>query len=101
MKDTLIQHIDNTQSTNKLLSSWILERADTEAKIPPFFALWADFQTAGRGMGSNHWFSEAGKNLLGAFWQPGGVLCDTSLLSTLPEEIFVDGCAEILKYALI
>ena len=44
---------------------------------------------------------EAGKNLLGAFWQPVGVLCDTSLLSTLPEEIFVDGCAEILKYALI
>lgn len=72
MKDTPIQHIDNTQSTNKLLSSWILERADTEAKIPPFFALWADFQTAGRGMGSNHWFSEAGKNLLVSFYfEPG------------------------------
>ena len=72
MKDTLIQHIDKTQSTNKLLSSWVEERADTDAKIPPFFALWADFQTAGRGMGANHWFSEAGKNLLVSFYfEPG------------------------------
>ncbi len=43
----------------------------------------------------------AGKNLMGAFWQPSLVLCDTGILSTLPEDIFTDGCAEVIKYAIL
>ena len=43
----------------------------------------------------------AGKNLVGAFCQPSLVLCDTDTLSTLPEAIFRDGCAEIIKYAIL
>ena len=43
----------------------------------------------------------AGKNLAGAFWQPSLVLCDTDCLQTLPEEIFRDGCAEIIKTAIL
>jgi len=43
----------------------------------------------------------AGKNLLGAFYQPDLVLCDTSLLSTLTEDVFRDGCAEVIKYGMI
>lgn len=43
----------------------------------------------------------AGKNLAGAFWQPSLVLCDTDTLDTLPEEIFRDGCAEVIKYAIL
>ena len=43
----------------------------------------------------------AGKNLAGAFCQPSLVLCDTELLQTLPEEIFRDGCAEVIKYAIL
>jgi len=43
----------------------------------------------------------AGKNLCGAFWQPVLVLCDTALLATLPEQIFTDGCAEVIKYAVL
>ena len=43
----------------------------------------------------------AGKNLLGAFHQPALVLCDPMTLSTLPDEIYRDGCAEIIKYAMI
>jgi 3-dehydroquinate synthase len=43
----------------------------------------------------------AGKNLCGAFYQPAFVLCDTQTLSTLPEDIFRDGCAEIIKYAVL
>ena len=42
-----------------------------------------------------------GKNLMGAFWQPGAVLCDTGTLGTLPAEIFSDGCAEVVKTALL
>ena len=40
----------------------------------------------------------AGKNLAGAFWQPSLVLCDTDTLQSLPDEIFRDGCAEVIKY---
>ena len=43
----------------------------------------------------------AGKNLCGAFYQPSAVLCDTAVLQTLPEEVFREGCAEIIKYAVL
>lgn len=43
----------------------------------------------------------AGKNLAGAFWQPSLVLCDTDCLATLPENIFRDGCAEVIKTAIL
>lgn len=43
----------------------------------------------------------AGKNLVGAFCQPDLVLCDTDLLNTLPRDIFVDGCAEVIKYGVL
>ena len=43
----------------------------------------------------------AGKNLAGAFWQPALVLCDTDTLATLPEDIFRDGCAEVIKTAIL
>ena len=42
-----------------------------------------------------------GKNLAGAFWQPSLVLCDIDTLDTLPEEIFRDGCAEVIKTAIL
>lgn len=42
-----------------------------------------------------------GKNMVGAFWQPSLVLCDTDTLDTLPRDIFRDGCAEVLKYGVI
>ena len=43
----------------------------------------------------------AGKNLVGAFYQPRFVLCDTDLLQTLPEDRFTEGCAEIIKYGIL
>ena len=42
-----------------------------------------------------------GKNLVGAFYQPSLVICDYETLSTLPEDIFRDGCAEVIKYGII
>ena len=43
----------------------------------------------------------AGKNLAGAFYQPSLVLCDTDTLNTLPESVFRDGCAEVVKYGIL
>ena len=42
-----------------------------------------------------------GKNLCGAFYQPVLVLCDTDTLQTLPDDIFRDGCAEVIKYGVL
>lgn len=42
-----------------------------------------------------------GKNLAGAFYQPKLVLCDTDCLNTLPDEVFRDGCAEVIKYGIL
>jgi 3-dehydroquinate synthase len=43
----------------------------------------------------------AGKNLAGAFYQPDVVICDVSLLDTLPDEVYKDGCAEVIKHGMI
>jgi len=43
----------------------------------------------------------AGKNLCGCFSQPSLVICDYETLSTLPEETFADGCAEVVKYGVL
>lgn len=42
-----------------------------------------------------------GKNMFGAFYQPSAVLCDTTVLSTLPEAEFSNGIAEVIKYAVL
>ena len=43
----------------------------------------------------------AGKNLIGAFHQPGSVLIDTDVLKTLPERQISAGIAEIIKYGFL
>ena len=42
-----------------------------------------------------------GKNLVGAFWQPLAVICDTSTLATLPADQFRNGVGEVAKYELL
>ena len=42
-----------------------------------------------------------GKNLVGAFWEPAGVLCDLAALETLPRNDYVSGLAEVVKCGFI
>ena len=42
-----------------------------------------------------------GKNLVGAFWQPAAVLCDTDTLTTLPPREYRSGLGEMAKYAFL
>ena len=43
----------------------------------------------------------AGKNLIGAFHQPAGVLIDVETLRTLPRAELIGGLAECVKHAVI
>lgn len=45
--------------------------------------------------------SASGKNLIGAFHHPVAVVVDPDLLTTLPDEIFRQGLAEVVKHAAI
>lgn len=42
-----------------------------------------------------------GKNLAGAFYQPKAVLIDPETLDTLPDRVFQDGLAEVVKYGVL
>ena len=42
-----------------------------------------------------------GKNMIGAFYQPKAVVCDISVLNTLPPTEYLAGLAEIVKYGVI
>ncbi len=42
-----------------------------------------------------------GKNMVGAFWQPRGVVIDVAVLDSLPEREYKAGLAEVVKYGVI
>lgn len=45
--------------------------------------------------------TDAGKNLVGAFWSPGGVICDINALETLPVNDLLAGMGEVVKVGFV
>ncbi len=65
--------------------------------VPTSVVAQVDSSVGGK-VGINH---PAGKNLLGHFHQPAAVLVNVDFLQTLPLEEFINGMAEVIKYAVI
>ncbi len=66
-------------------------------QVPTSLLAMVDSSVGGK-TGINH---AAGKNLIGAFWQPKVVLIDVDVLSTLPGEEYISALAEVIKYGVI
>ncbi|WP_331775835.1 3-dehydroquinate synthase [Sulfurospirillum sp. 1612] len=74
----------------------IFQRGIRFIQIPTTLLAQVDASVGGK-TGVN---SPYGKNLIGAFWQPSRVYCDTQFLKTLPAREFSAGVAEIIKMAV-
>ena len=66
-------------------------------QVPTTLLAQVDSSVGGK-TGVNH---ALGKNMIGAFYQPGVVVIDTSTLNTLADRELAAGLAEMIKYGLI
>lgn len=76
-------------------STWM--RGIRYVNCPTSLLAMVDASTGGK-TGVN---TAAGKNLVGSFYTPVGVLADTCAFSTLPNDIFVEGLGEVAKSGFI
>jgi 3-dehydroquinate synthase len=76
-------------------ATWL--RGVRVVQVPTTLAAMVDAAVGGK-TGIN---TAEGKNLVGAFHPPAGVLCDLTVLDTLPRNDFVAGLAEVVKCGFI
>jgi 3-dehydroquinate synthase len=76
-------------------ATWL--RGVTVVQVPTTLLAMVDAAVGGK-TGIN---TAEGKNLVGAFHPPAGVLCDLMMLETLPPQEFVSGLAEVIKCGFI
>jgi len=74
----------------------IYQRGINFIQVPTTLLAQVDASVGGK-TGINNKF---GKNLIGAFWQPKAVYCETAFLKTLPKREFSAGVAEMIKMAV-
>lgn len=75
----------------------IYKRGVPYVQIPTTLLAQVDSSIGGKTAVDTAW----GKNLIGAFYQPRLIVCDTVFLETLPREQLLSGLAEAVKYGII
>ena len=75
------QHLKETTSTNVWLTEKVREMRANGEPVPDLYAVYADFQTAGRGAGNNTWHSSRGLNILTS-------ICFTTGLAAADQFVF-------------
>lgn len=106
--DALLAHRHDRRTTLVALGGGVIgdmtgfaaacyQRGVDFVQIPTTLLSQVDSSVGGK-TGINH---PAGKNMIGAFYQPKAVLIDTQTLKTLPDREVSAGLAEIIKYGLI
>jgi 3-dehydroquinate synthase len=75
----------------------IYQRGIAYLQVPTTLLAQVDSSVGGK-TAVNH---PLGKNMIGAFHQPAGVVIDTACLATLPSRELVAGLAEVVKYGAI
>jgi 3-dehydroquinate synthase len=106
--DALLSHRFNRRCTLIALGGGVVgdicgfaaasyQRGVDFVQVPTTLLSQVDSSVGGK-TGVNH---RLGKNMIGAFHQPNGVIIDTDTLSTLADRELSAGLAEIIKYGLI
>ena len=106
--DFLIEHRNNRNTCVIALGGGVVgdltgfvaatyQRGVDFIQIPTTLLAQVDSSVGGK-TAVNH---SAGKNLIGAFYQPRVVIADTDVLSTLSEREYAAGLAEVVKYGVI
>jgi 3-dehydroquinate synthase len=85
----------STDLAGWVAAAWL--RGVRVVQVPTTLAGMVDAAVGGK-TGIN---TDRGKNLVGAFHPPGGVLCDLDVLATLPPNDYVAGLAEVVKCGFI
>jgi BirA family biotin operon repressor/biotin-[acetyl-CoA-carboxylase] ligase len=62
------QFVETTNSTNLLINEIIEKNNQNGTRLPDFFYVATNFQTAGKGQGSKVWLSNKGENILATFY---------------------------------
>ncbi len=96
-KSTLVSLGGGVVSDLTGFAASIYERGVEFVALPTTLLAAVDASVGGK-TGFNNKF---GKNLLGSFWQPRGVFCQTEFLKSLPAREFSAGVAEAIKMAVI
>ncbi|MDO4913829.1 MAG: bifunctional shikimate kinase/3-dehydroquinate synthase [Bifidobacteriaceae bacterium] len=78
-----------------IAATWM--RGITYVNCPTSLLAMVDASTGGK-TGIN---TDEGKNLVGSFYTPVGVLADLQALTTLPNDIFIEGLGEVVKSGFI
>ena len=75
----------------------VYQRGIPYVQVPTTLVAQVDSSVGGK-TGVDH---RLGKNLIGAFHQPKGVIIDPFMLHTLPRREWIAGLAEVIKYGII